>query len=146
MYRVRDRQVWYKGKVITITSDEYQELQKSMFMHIWRETFHVCYVSNVRIYEALSYNFHHVLEKRNYELYALCKWNIVLLDKRIHDMYETKSDTVPVLVELKNTLITNIETNGYKFDNDFIWKRGGRNHLPGIFDGFPVKANNKRYH
>lgn len=132
----RVRRVLYRNMVQDIPMAAYNILQAAMFMQIWRECEHRCWVSGERIYSAHTYNFHHILEKRNYEEYALCKWNIVLLDRRVHDRYESKPDNVVLLVALKNKLISKLESNDYKYDNDCLWqRRGGINYARAILGG-----------
>lgn len=133
---IRQRQVLYKGEVTIINQSEYLVLQSTMFMQVWRERMHKCAITGIRLYNPLSYLFHHILEKRNYELYSLCKWNIVLLDKPIHDSYETKPDTVSQLVELKQSLLNKIDDKRYKYDNDALWKVRSKNRLADITPGY----------
>lgn len=124
------------GILITMTDDEYHILQSSMFNKIWRERAHVCDVSFVPLgMEPKSYYFHHILEKRSYEKYALCKWNIIILSWEIHNSYESNADNQPVLKELKQSLLYKIETLNQQYDNDVIFdvEPNSTTHIPDIF-------------
>lgn len=129
---VRQRSVWIDGEILTIPQPEYNILQNQMFVKIWNEREHKCAISNKPLgNEPLSYYFHHILEKRNYEHFALCKWNIIILNYEVHNMYETKPDTQPLLMELREELIIQLDTYKYEFDNDVIYTpcRNPSNHL-----------------
>jgi hypothetical protein len=119
----RKRTVFYHGEMVVFTGDEYYEKQLQMFARIWRERAHRCFVTKDRLgIEPLTFYFHHILEKRAYEKYALCKWNIILLSKDVHNAYETKSDTQPFLVELREHYLQCLD-QGCEFDNDVIYDR-----------------------
>lgn len=119
---VRYRSVFLNGNIVTMTDDEYRSLQYVMFNKIWEERLHQCSVLNTPLgIEPLSYYFHHILEKRSYEKYALCKWNIVILSWDIHNSYESNPDNQPIVKELKYSLLYQLEILNCTYDNDVIY-------------------------
>lgn len=139
-----DEYIWnvlYHNEIISIPDSQYRTLQFSMFNEIWEERAHRCYISKIPLntYEARSFYFHHILEKRNYEKYALCKWNIVILSWDVHNSYETNESNVPELVKLKSKLIQLVE-NHKDLDNSFIYNDLKSFDFSKII-GFPVVEN-----
>lgn len=130
---VRMRQVFLNGQIVEMTDAYYRMLQSIMFNSIWNERKHQCDVSDTALtVEARTYYFHHILEKRAYEKYALCKWNIIILSYEVHTAYENKSDTVSELVTLRELLLHKLNT-GYEYDNESIWKGNcGTNHINAV--------------
>lgn len=121
---VRERKVWHRGEILTITDDIFKRMQAEMFLEIWSEREHMCELSHTLLFgDPAFYYFHHILEKRNFELYGLCKWNIIILTWAIHDAYERNPDTYPELFDMRNNLLAEIDTGKYEFDNDAIWKK-----------------------
>lgn len=125
----RKRTVFYHGDMVTFTGAEYYQMQLNMFARIWRERAHKCFITKDPLgIEPLTYYFHHILEKRAYEKYALCKWNIILLSWDVHNSYETKNDTQPFLVELRERYLKLLD-EGCEFDNDVLYDEPGEDHL-----------------
>lgn len=132
----RTRTVFLNGEVVEIKQPEYRILQNQMFMNIWRERDHRCSILGERLYwEAGSYYFHHILEKRAFEIYALCRWNITILSQEIHNRYESNPMNVPVLHAYRAGLIEQLAEDGCQFDNIHIWNEGiiEPDHTPAVF-------------
>lgn len=105
--------------------EQYRLLQYIMFNRIWDERLHHCHISKEPLgIEPLSYYFHHILEKRAYEKYALCKWNILILSWDIHNSYESNPDNQPLVKELRTSLLHQLEKLGHDYDNDVIYPAG----------------------
>lgn len=124
------------GVLVTMTDDEYHVLQSMMFNQIWRERAHTCNISDLPLgMDARSYYFHHILEKRSYEKYALCKWNIIILSWEIHNSYESNADNQPVLKDLKQSLLYKLDTLNCEYDNDVIFdiETNSTTHITDIF-------------
>ena len=119
---IRIREVFINGHIICLEDEIYRILQNQMFSEIWRVRKHECVISREPLIEGRTYMFHHILEKRAFEKYALCKWNIMLLDYKVHNQYEVKSDTVPQIVSYRSYLLSLLDDPECKFDNDHIWR------------------------
>lgn len=132
----RTRTIFLNGGTYSIRDSDYRVLQSQMFLQIWSERKHICAVSgNPLTVDAKSYYFHHILEKRMYELYGLCKWNIVILSWDVHNAYESNPIKVPELHELRRHLLECIDDSKYHYDNDEIWCPGDKeliNHIAAI--------------
>lgn len=120
---IRKRKVIIGGLLTELTDDAYRILQNTMFSEIWREREHKCVISNLPLVGGRTYMFHHVLAKQSYERYALCKWNIMVLDYEIHNRYEVNPLTEPLIEEYKQHLLNLLDNNDYEFDNDHIWRK-----------------------
>jgi hypothetical protein len=133
---IRERSVFLDGQIITMTDEYYRILQSQLFLRIWKERKHQCDVSAVPLgMEPRSYYFHHILEKRSFEKYALCKWNIIILSWEIHNSYESNPDNQPILKALRNDLLYKLETLNYEYDNDLIFdvEENSKTHITDIF-------------
>jgi len=68
----------------------------AFYEEIWNEREHVCFETGKPLTgEPLTLYFHHILPKAKYPLYALQKWNIVLLHPDAHSQVETFIDKCP---------------------------------------------------
>lgn len=121
--------VYYQGTIQQIPDSRYRILQSLMFIDIWNEREHSCAITDKSLPgEPRTYYFHHILEKSKHEEYALCKWNIVIVDWLLHDRYERKNDVVPELVTIKQDLLTKLDNNEYRYDGDCLWRTGTQRH------------------
>jgi hypothetical protein len=142
---IRQRSVLLNGELITMPQHVYHELQSQMFLRIWKERPHRCAVTKQPLgIEPLTYYFHHILAKSNYEQFALCRWNIMLLSWDIHNSYESNADNQPLVKQMKETLLYYIETMRYEFDNDIIYnpQKSYTDHTCAIL-GRTVTENNQ---
>ena len=104
-----------------------------MYMRIWDERPHICECCREDIYSPATFNFHHVLEKREkdnkaneYTQYRHCKWNIMLLCWSCHDAYERNPAIIrlqPIRDRRSELLIvhSHIVENIVNWDDESYW-------------------------
>jgi hypothetical protein len=80
-----------------------------VYLEIWEERAHVDFETGELILFPLSYNFHHVLPKKEgpggYPQFRHEKWNIVLVDWNTHTKAERNIDLVPRIKTYRNELL-----------------------------------------
>lgn len=91
---------------------------------VWAMRPHKCQCGcNQPIPSPLIFNFHHLLEKSTYPEFRHEEWNIYLVTTDCHNAYHSNSSNRPVLEEAKQSLIRQLETNGYSFSKYKINKK-----------------------
>ncbi len=74
------KKVSEKGLQKRIEKKELVEKDKEFYLEIWKVRPHRCRICRKELgNEALMVYFHHILEKRNFENYRHCEWNIIIL-------------------------------------------------------------------
>lgn len=122
---IRRRSVFIGGDIVSLTDEHYHILQNAMFKEIWQERPHRCTITNNPLsIDGRTYYFHHILEKRAFEQYALCKWNIMILSYEKHNSYESNPNNQPLIHKYRADLLMKLDSGLYEFDNDHIWSIG----------------------
>lgn len=106
------RRISAKGRKNKEEKSKLTKEDHALYMEIWNEREHVDFETDEIIPFPLSYNFHHVLPKKEgpggYPQYRHCKWNIVLVGWSTHDKAERNVDLVPKIKAYRDKLLKEI--------------------------------------
>lgn len=85
-----------------------REVDNEFYEGVWYKRPHRCRICDKGLgEEALTVYFHHILEKRNYEEYRHCEWNIVILCWECHQ--NADNNRIELLNRYKRVLLYKIE-------------------------------------
>ena len=109
-----------KPKSFTLKEANLRDLDNTFYLRVWEERFYINTPTSgrvllhtpkceycgktIRLIPTLV-NFHHILEKRNYEEYRHNKDNIMILCEDCHMGYETFPTKYPSIVERKEKML-----------------------------------------
>lgn len=102
--KITSKQIRKNRKDHEVTQEDW-----AMYLEIWEERPHVDFETGEIIPFPLSYNFHHVLPKKEgpggYPQFRHEKWNIVLVNWQTHSKAENNIDLCPKIKAYRDYLI-----------------------------------------